>query len=335
MRRVRSSGTTPELAFQQLLLRAGISFDTSTADLPGKPDIVIRSAKIAVFIDGNFWHGGQWRIRKLTSLDEQFTKTKSRQYWLSKIRHNFARDCTQTSRLLEQGWTVLRFWESEVRKNPQGCVEMTVRAIRQDSQPRTTVCERTVAEFFAGIGLMRAGLEKEGWTVVFANDIDEQKKKMYDAHFGNDDGHFVLDDIHKLRGDQIPNCTLATASFPCNDLSLAGSRAGLKGEQSSAFWGFIDVLNKMKAKPPLVLIENVTGFLTSQNGRDFTESLVALNSLGYSVDAFILDAADFVPQSRQRLFILGSLGTERHQCPSRNSVESSCTSRNARHEPRP
>jgi len=100
--------------------------------------------------------------------------------------------------------------------------------------------------------------------------------------------------------------TLATASFPCNDLSLAGSRNGLDGKQSGAFWGFIHVLEQMRfRRPPLVLLENVTGFLTSHRGRDFEEALLALNRLGYAVDAFILDAAHFVPQSRQRLFVVG------------------------------
>jgi DNA (cytosine-5)-methyltransferase 1 len=99
---------------------------------------------------------------------------------------------------------------------------------------------------------------------------------------------------------------LATASFPCNDLSLAGGRKGLAGSQSSAFWGFVDVLRKLgERRPPLVLLENVVGFLTSHGGQDLEEALKALNGLGYAVDVFIVDAAHFVPQSRQRLFVVG------------------------------
>ena len=165
----------------------------------------------------------------------------------------------------------------------------------------------TVAEFFAGIGLMRIGLEKAGWRTDFANDIDEDKCQMYKDHFG-DGGEFVVGDIHKLKINQVPDVSLATASFPCNDLSLAGSRHGLAGLQSSAFWGFIDILKGMKREhrlPPLVLLENVTGFLSSNGGRDFEDALLALNDLGYAVDAFIIDAARFVPQSRQRLFVVG------------------------------
>jgi DNA (cytosine-5)-methyltransferase 1 len=131
---------------------------------------------------------------------------------------------------------------------------------------------------------------------------------MYDAHFGDADEHFKLGDIHDLSARDVPTVTLATASFPCNDLSLAGSRNGLRGEQSSAFWGFVRILDEMKKRrPPIVLIENVTGFLTSHGGDDFKEALLALNGLGYRVDAFVLDAARFTPQSRQRLFVVGVL----------------------------
>jgi DNA (cytosine-5)-methyltransferase 1 len=168
--------------------------------------------------------------------------------------------------------------------------------------------DKTIAEFFAGIGLMRIGLENAGWHIAFANDIDHDKWQMYVDHFG-DTGEFIVDDIHKLKPSQIPSVSLATASFPCNDLSLAGARHGLAGAQSSAFWGFIDILKAMRRErrqPPLVLLENVTGFLTSDDGCDFEDALLALNDVGYAVDAFIIDAARFVPQSRQRLFVVGS-----------------------------
>lgn len=162
-----------------------------------------------------------------------------------------------------------------------------------------------VAEFFAGIGLMRLGLDAAGWRTVFANDIDENKWRMYRDEFGNT-GEFILEDIHQLTAKQIPDIDLATASFPCNDLSLAGARHGLDGAQSSAFWGFIDLLKGMgNRRPPMVLLENVVGFLTSHDGQDFEDALLALNELGYAVDAFIIDAARFVPQSRQRLFVVG------------------------------
>lgn len=164
------------------------------------------------------------------------------------------------------------------------------------------------AEFFAGIGLVRMGLASRGWSLVYANDIDPDKREQYDAHFGDADQHFRLGDVHAIGGDDIPDIDLATASFPCTDLSLAGARAGLdKGAQSSSFWGFIDVLRKMgPRRPPLVLLENVVGFITSNGGLDFRSALLALNDLGYTVDPFLLDAKWFVPQSRPRMFVVAS-----------------------------
>jgi len=169
---------------------------------------------------------------------------------------------------------------------------------------------KSVAEFFAGIGLMRLGLENDGWSVVFANDIDQQKYQMYRENFADAESHFPVEDIHELakHPESVPTVALATASFPCNDLSVAGAMKGLTGKQSSAFWGFVNVLKAMgKRKPPIVLLENVIGFLMSNEGDDFKQALVALNQLGYSVDTFAVNAVHFVPQSRPRLFVVGSM----------------------------
>lgn len=164
----------------------------------------------------------------------------------------------------------------------------------------------TCAEFFAGIGLMRYGLEAAGWRVTWANDIDATKFDLYDNHFGDASEHFVLDDVHNINPSDIPQVDLATASFPCTDLSLAGGRRGINAGESSAFWGFLDAIDGMPKKPSIILLENVTGFLTSNGGKDFEQAMLALNNLGYSVDPFILNARWFVPQSRQRLFVVGT-----------------------------
>lgn len=309
MRKVKGSNTAPELTFRRALWAKGLRYRVCPPELIGKPDVVFPSQRLTVFVDGDFWHGGQFRRRKLTALEDQFKTTPSQEYWLKKIRRNMRRDCAVTASLLSQGWTVLRFWESDVRKDLARCVEMTMMVLKQRTEPdpfAALLARKTFAEFFAGIGLMRLGLEKAGWRIAYANDIDEQKLKMYRGHFPDANEHFVRDDIHKLWSDTIPVVTLATASFPCNDLSLAGSRSGLKGKQSSAFWGFADLLEFMSdRRPPLLLIENVPGFLTSHGGDDLRQALLALNRLGYRVDAFLLDAIGFVPQSRLRFFIVG------------------------------
>lgn len=166
---------------------------------------------------------------------------------------------------------------------------------------------RTVAEYFAGMGLVYEGLKQIGWQAVFANDIDPKKQELYVMNFGDD--HFVLGDIYDLNPEEVPSSLLATASFPCIDLSLAGSRRGLAGEHSGTFWGFVRILEGMGTRrPPLVMLENVPGFLTSHQGADFIAVIQALNRLGYRCDAFQVDAAHFVPQSRPRVFVVGAQG---------------------------
>jgi len=163
------------------------------------------------------------------------------------------------------------------------------------------------AEFFAGIGLVRIALEQCGGKVVFANDIDPAKAEMYDANFPSDQ-HLVVGDIHDLAANDIPACDLYTASFPCNDLSIAGKWEGLNGKESSAFWGLIRLLRDAgDRRPPFVMIENVVGFLMSREGDDLRIALEALNELGYAVDVIILNAIHWTPQSRARLFIIGRL----------------------------
>lgn len=155
---------------------------------------------------------------------------------------------------------------------------------------------------------MRMGLEAAGWRVHYANDIDRKKYEQYRAHFRDADAHFEVEDVNLLDASGIPPTTLATASFPCTDLSVAGERRGIREGESSAFWGFVRVLREMGAcRPPIVLLENVVGFLTSHAGRDFVDAMAALNGLGYAVDPFILDAKWFVPQSRARLFVVASM----------------------------
>jgi DNA (cytosine-5)-methyltransferase 1 len=165
----------------------------------------------------------------------------------------------------------------------------------------------TVAEYFAGIGLVRMGLQSQGWRVLWANDISEKKLQIYRGFFPDDYEHYEVGDVFDLDPVSIPETTLATCSFPCIDLSLAGNMNGLEGNHSSAFWGFIRILEAQGYNaPPLVLLENVPGWLYSNKGHDFRTTIQALNRLGYACDVFTLDALRFTPQSRLRIFVVGA-----------------------------
>ena len=126
----------------------------------------------------------------------------------------------------------------------------------------------TVAEYFAGIGLFRMGLENAGWKVVYSNDWNAEREQIYRGFFG--DG-YEIKDVFNVRAEEVPHATLATCSFPCIDLSLAGNLEGLKGEHSSAFWGFYKILKAQgEMKPPIILLENVAGWLSANQGKDFS-----------------------------------------------------------------
>jgi DNA (cytosine-5)-methyltransferase 1 len=164
-------------------------------------------------------------------------------------------------------------------------------------------------EFFAGGGMARAGLG-ESWRCIFANDFDPKKAATYFANWGHDE--LCVGDVAALTSAHLPGAVdLAWASFPCQDLSLAGNGAGLRGHRSGTFWPFWKLILQLKQEgrsPRLVALENVCGTLNSHDGADFAAIGTALSSAGYRFGAVVIDAVDFLPQSRPRLFIIGVQG---------------------------
>ncbi|HAN93631.1 MAG TPA: DNA (cytosine-5-)-methyltransferase [Nitrospira sp.] len=160
--------------------------------------------------------------------------------------------------------------------------------------------------------MARAGLGSK-WQCTFANDFDFKKSAVYKAHWGSSE--LVTKDVGTITPSELPGCPdLIWASFPCQDLSLAGMGAGLRGDRSGTFWPFWRLVSGLAAEqrgPRVLVLENVCGTLTSHDGKDFTAIADALSAAGYLFGALIVDAALFVPQSRPRLFIIAvAAGTE-------------------------
>jgi DNA (cytosine-5)-methyltransferase 1 len=168
-------------------------------------------------------------------------------------------------------------------------------------------------EFFAGGGMARAGLGQR-WNCLLANDFDAMKARTYRENWEGG-AELVVGDINKLTPDELPvPAHMAWASFPCQDLSLAGNYEGIGHWQdkvqtrSGTFWAFWRLMQGLKAKgdhPPLIVLENVYGILTANQSKDFAAIGSALTELGYRFGAVVLDARHFVPQSRPRVFIVG------------------------------
>ncbi len=160
-------------------------------------------------------------------------------------------------------------------------------------------------EFFAGGGMANIGLGSK-WTCLFANDFDNKKGQVYRQNLGSD----VLKtcDVRKITTFDLPDyADLVWGSFPCQDLSLAGGGAGLKGDRSGTFWPFWNLMKNLikdDRAPRMIVLENVCGTLTSHDGKDFSAICSALVNAGYRYGAVIVDAVLFVPHSRPRLFII-------------------------------
>ncbi len=165
----------------------------------------------------------------------------------------------------------------------------------------------TFYEFFCGGGLVRVALG-DRWRCVGAVDSDTNKVAAYISNFGG--VGLLHDDIRNLRASALPSFDLAWASFPCSDVSVAGSRLGLGGPASGAWWPCWSLLSELVSTgraPGVIAVENVRGLVGSDGGKDFTSIVGAMVSAGYHVGAVVLDARDHLPQSRVRVFIIAIL----------------------------
>ena len=122
MRKIKAKNTTPEIILRKALWKEGIRYRKENKGITGSPDIAIKKYKLAIFIDGEFWHGYNWQDKK--------KKIKSnREYWIRKIERNIERDKKYNQLLEEQNWIVLRFWEHEIKKELKRCVDEVKNAI--------------------------------------------------------------------------------------------------------------------------------------------------------------------------------------------------------------
>ena len=129
MARVHSTGGKDEVIIRKLLWHEGVRYRINYKELPGKPDIAITKYKIAVFIDGEFWHGYEW--------DKHKPRIKrNRDYWIKKIEYNMQHDKEVTKQLEDDGWIVLRFWSKKVLKDPDYYVQLILWQIRGVQEKR-------------------------------------------------------------------------------------------------------------------------------------------------------------------------------------------------------
>ena len=174
------------------------------------------------------------------------------------------------------------------------------------------MADLTAVSLFAGIGGFDLALERSGVRVVASVEIDNHAQGVLRRHFPNSQ---IFGDITGVSGEQLisagftPEHGVIVGGFPCQDLSVAGKRAGLAGARSGLFWEICRLLDETKAK--YFILENVPGLLTSNGGRDMGVVIGALADRGYSIAWRVLDAQFFgVPQRRRRVFLVGCAGDD-------------------------
>lgn len=156
-------------------------------------------------------------------------------------------------------------------------------------------------EFFAGSGLVSYALAPY-FELAWANDICPKKAKVFMAnHPGK---RFTRGSIVDVYGGTLPTAPLSWASFPCQDLSLAGNVGGIRAKHSGLVWEWIRVIDEMKAKPSVLVAENVVGLVSTHQGKHYHELHQELVARGYTVGAVLLDAVRWLPHSRPRVFIV-------------------------------
>ena len=174
------------------------------------------------------------------------------------------------------------------------------RPLQKKAEQKETASAKFL-EFFAGSGLVAQGLSGY-FQPAWANDICAKKAAVYTANHGTE--HFHLGSISDVNGADLPESPLAWASFPCQDLSLAGLTGGIHAARSGLVWEWLRLIDEMPSRPPVLVAENVAGLVSVAGGEHYRALHQALAERGYVAGAMLIDAARWVPQSRQRVFIV-------------------------------
>ena len=167
----------------------------------------------------------------------------------------------------------------------------------------------TFLDFFSGVGGFRHGLELAGMKCIGFCEKDKFARKSYEAMYDTK-GEWFHDDITTIDPTRLPKADLWCAGSPCQNVSIAGKRAGLYGERSGLFFTFVELIKSQKEedKPEWVLLENVKGLLSSGGGRDYLDYISILDESGYDLEWQVFNSKDYgVPQNRERIYTIGHL----------------------------
>lgn len=299
----KSRGTRPELLFGKLLWNAGVRYRKNDHGVKGTPDFTVRKYRVAIFCDGEFWHGRNWETRKKDI-------KSNRDYWYPKIDRNIKRDKEVNSELSKGGWKVFRFWESELKNDAERCLNEVLEHISccrnsgkglslvktggslkviagiKDVSEMAKENERlaamsfsgilaepgvkyssipkfSFADIFTGIGTFSLALRSLGGKCVFASEPDAVAKKIYYENFGAVPFDSVLS---KEVRRYIPEYfDVLCASLPCQAFPLGGKRPSLEGCRGTFFYEVAKIIDEKRPKAFILAFDR--NMLTRSHGK--------------------------------------------------------------------
>ena len=301
MARIKGKNTGPERTIAAGLSEYGLSWESHVPDLPGRPDFVFRQQKLAVFVDGDFWHG--WRFPQW--------RDKLSEKWEDKIHGNRRRDARNHRRLKRMGWKVVRLWEHQVKKDVDACVDRVLGKLEEtsseigpsdESKQFNLLVKPRVLDLFCGGGGSSWGARNAGAEIVCAIDAWAVAAETFRSNFPDTRViNFTLDESScpSLIGD-VGTIDMILASPECTNHTCAkGSRP--REEDSKRTANYVTRFAR-RLKPRWIVLENV---VQMRGWHGYLPLISDLEALGYKVRPQILEASSFgVPQTRKRLFLL-------------------------------
>ena len=304
MSKIKGKDTKPEVSLKKHLWSLGIRGYRVNTNTYGKPDVIFKKKKIAIFVDGCFWH----------KCPKHYVEPKSnKSFWLPKIEKNVKRDKEVTRRLQKEGWTVIRFWEHDVKDDIEMCTKKIKKVLDADKTNKGKHTEKklNMIDLFCGAGGLSEGFMQAGFNVLLG--IDSDYKFIETFKKNHPDSIALCKDVRKISAKKIKQIIgkrkihVVAGGPPCQSFSIAGRREP-NDPRDSLFMEFVRIVNEIQ--PNYFVMENVNGIKSKKlkNGkRAMSVILEEFKQIGYKVKYKTLNSADYgVPQKRRRVILIGS-----------------------------
>lgn len=299
MKRIPNTGTVIEQIIENELIKNKLNYsrpELLIENIVGHPDFILPKYRIAIFCDGDFWHGKEYKMGEIKN---------NSAFWDAKIENNILRDEKVTYGLQKTEWKVFRFWESEIKKDSSKCISQVLDYINQTQQQKT-YCFNFV-DLFAGIGGFRIPLEELGGKCLGFSEIDKNATQVYKKNFHDfhNQEEIELGDITKLGLLPFQNIDLIVGGVPCQSWSVAGKMKGFEDPRGKLWLDTIRLVSLNK--PKVFIFENVKGLIDPRNKENLNLIIESFEKVGYTVKKpQLLNSYDFgLPQNRDRIFIIG------------------------------